>query len=42
MASKKVIGNVKYRGVSRSSHGRYWMQNASEQAIRKAYFAAKN
>lgn len=41
MASKKVIGNVRYRDSLTpqftTTHGRYWMQNAPLKLIEKAY-----
>lgn len=37
MASRSVVGSVMYRGTSRTTHGRYWMQNAPAEVIKKSY-----
>ena len=40
METKKIVGNVLYRdGSPRSSHGRYWMQNAPAEIQRHLYKA---
>lgn len=38
MATKNIVGHVLTRGEGlRSSHGRYWMQNAPERMVRSMY-----
>lgn len=38
MENKAIVGNVMYRGkCSRTSHGRYWMQNATMESINNKY-----
>ena len=41
MESKSVVGNVMYRDSSRpTSHGRYWMQNASMECVKSKYLGS--